>query len=284
MCSSDLGGAPETEALLTGAEDSDPSSSSSSEKLAGKSRKMEARNEHLKIRHYKTIYSLTTSIGVGLFIFLLAWILKYRGGFAWHSQPSIQFNWHPFFMILSLIFLYSQSILIYRTYRNTLKRKLKLLHASLHLLAFIFAVIGLKAVFDSHNFAKPNPIPNLYTLHSWIGLITVIIFSFQYVIGFITFLYPGLAKTLRQTMMPVHVAFGIGGFVLALISAMTGLMEKAIWALDTNYSKYSSESILVNIMGLFIVAYGVLVIYLVNEVDYKRHALPDDEIALTESE
>lgn len=69
-------------------------------------------------------------------------------------------------------------MLIYRTARHGKKRVLKLTHAVLHFVAFIFTVIALKAAFDSHNYASP-PKPNLYTLHSWIGLITVILFSYQ---------------------------------------------------------------------------------------------------------
>lgn len=56
------------------------------------------------------------------------------------------------------------------------KRPWKLLHGALMLLALVLAVVGLCAVFDFHN---ANAIPNLYSLHSWVGVATVALFAAQ---------------------------------------------------------------------------------------------------------
>ena len=52
------------------------------------------------------------------------------------------------------------------------------MHSVLHAIVLILTGLGLKTVFDSHDL-RPKPITNLYSLHSWIGLITVILFGLQ---------------------------------------------------------------------------------------------------------
>ena len=47
---------------------------------------------------------------------------------------------------------------------------------TIQMLAFIVAVFGLKAVFDFHNH---NNIPNMYSLHSWLGISVAVLFTLQ---------------------------------------------------------------------------------------------------------
>lgn len=75
-------------------------------------------------------------------------------------------------------YIFFTAMLIYRTQRNLRKRRLKLIHAGQMFLIVLLTVIALVAVFDSHNLASP-PVSNMYTLHSWIGLTTVILFCCQ---------------------------------------------------------------------------------------------------------
>lgn len=107
-------------------------------------------------------------------------------------------------MIFASDFHLIQAILAYRVFRDVKKIRVKILHASLLALSFIFSAIGLKAVFDNHNYAVP-PRENLYSLHSWLGILTVIFFAFQWIGGFITFLFPKLSEEIRRNYMPTSV-------------------------------------------------------------------------------
>jgi cytochrome b-561 len=61
--------------------------------------------------------------------------------------------------------------------------------------------------------------------------------------------------------MPWHVFFGIYIYALAIATTTTGILEKATFLQTNNViSRYSSEAILVNCLGVLIVALGGFVI------------------------
>jgi len=70
------------------------------------------------------------------------------------------------------------AILHYRTFQNNTKRKLKTQHAIIHCCILILIVFAGLAAFVSHQYAKPQ-IPHLYSLHSWLGVITIVMFLSQ---------------------------------------------------------------------------------------------------------
>ncbi|OAD58157.1 Cytochrome b561, partial [Eufriesea mexicana] len=228
------------------------------------------------VEGFKPLVILMEIIGAVLIILVAVWCGNYRGGFAWNSNPSLEFNWHPLLMVIGFVFLYANGMLIYRTQRNTRKRRLKLIHAGIMLSVVVLVIISLVTVFDSHNL-NPEPIPNMYSLHSWIGLTSVILFCCQWLAGFLSFLYPGLQVPLRASYMPIHVYFGIAGFVGVIASCLLGLNEKAIFALGKNYSKLIDEAVLINVIGLLLILFGGLSVYLVSQERYKRFPKPEDE-------
>ena len=91
-------------------------------------------------------------------------------------QPFLHWVYITNNKIIAFIFFYVSAMIVYRVFRHENKFLVKLVHFGLQLLAFAIAIWGLKAVFDFHNH---NNIPNLYSLHSWCGLTTVILFGFQ---------------------------------------------------------------------------------------------------------
>jgi len=50
------------------------------------------------------------------------------------------------------------------------------MHGIVQAASLVFAAVGLKAAFDYHN---RSDIENMFTLHSWLGLITIILFGIQ---------------------------------------------------------------------------------------------------------
>ena len=91
------------------------------------------------------------------------------------------------------------------------------------------SMFGSISVFYFHQKAS---IPHFYSLHSWLGISTWLLFVSQFSTGFVTFLYPGASYTIRQTLMPFHRFIGIATFVLAAATCLTGLNEKAIFSLN----------------------------------------------------
>nr|XP_014094471.1 cytochrome b reductase 1 isoform X1 [Bactrocera oleae] len=236
-------------------------------------------DEDATLTNFKVLYVVTQLCGLTMIILVSCWVGIHFGGVGGTANPGLEFNWHPLFMTIGLIFLYGNSILVYRGFRNVRKKTLKWAHAGIHLTAFVLTVIALITVFDSHNLAIP-PTPNMYSLHSWMGMGAVIVFGLQYVAGFTAYLAPGWRQQLKVAYMPLHIYFGLFGFVLAIASGLMGITEKAIFAIS-DYSSFSSAGVMGNCLGAVYVIFGALVVYLVTEGSYKRKPLPEDAVLLT---
>lgn len=83
----------------------------------------------------------------------------------------------------------------------------------------------------------------------------------QWGAGFVTYWYPGGSKNSRATLLPWHVFFGVYIYALAVVTVTTGILEKATF-LQANHviSRYSTEALLVNSLGILVVVLGGFVI------------------------
>jgi len=233
-------------------------------------------DENLSIHNTKIfrIFFLVTQVpGVIAMIMMLNWTYSYRGGFAWGAEdPGHAFNWHPLLMVIGMVFLYGNGALVYRVLPpvdQSMKTKLKITHAIVMGIVFILMVVALQAAFDSHNLKNP-PIPNMYTLHSWIGLTAALLFGVQWFSGLAVFLFPVAGAQMRANLLPFHTFYGAAIFVLACTASLMGLLEKAIWAIK-DYNTKSGEGLVVNVMGLMIVLFAMGVLFMLSKFEKKKH-------------
>uniref|UniRef100_A0ABI7Z296 Transmembrane ascorbate-dependent reductase CYB561 n=1 Tax=Felis catus TaxID=9685 RepID=A0ABI7Z296_FELCA len=146
---------------------------------------------------------------------------------------------------------------------------------------------GLVAVFDYH---RKKGYADLYSLHSWCGILAFVLYFVQWLVGFGFFLFPGASFSLRSRYRPQHIFFGATIFLLAVGTALLGLKEALLFKLGTKYSTFEPEGILANTLGLLLAGFGVTVLYILTRADWKRppqaeeQALSMDFKTLTEGD
>jgi cytochrome b-561 len=162
-------------------------------------------------KQFNSLYIVLQVVGGLMIVITLSWIFGYCGGFGW-ADPSVRFNFHPICMLLGMVYMGGNSILAFRVLRHQPKPMVKLIHGGLHVSAFVISLFGSIAVFSFH---LDKNIPNLYSLHSWLGALTMTLFFLQYFGAFYSFLYPGASGPFRAWLLPYHV---LGGFVIFLLA------------------------------------------------------------------
>ncbi|CAG7901813.1 unnamed protein product [Brassica rapa] len=134
---------------------------------------------------------------------------------------------------------------------------LKAVHLLLQGVALVSAVIGMwtKFHYESGIFS------NFYSLHSWMGLLSVSLFAAQWVTGFLSFWHRGEVRETRSTFLPWHVFLGLYIYGLAIATAETGLLVK-LTHLQTkrNLPRRCAESVVLNGVGLGLVLLCAIVI------------------------
>ncbi|XP_071811768.1 plasma membrane ascorbate-dependent reductase CYBRD1-like [Apostichopus japonicus] len=209
---------------------------------------------------------------LGLLIVSLMVVLtnKYFGGYAWDGSEK-QFNLHPILMVAGFLFFYGNSVLLYKIGAgiSVSKFKIKMAHFLLHLLAFVCSVVGLVAVFQYHN---AQGFGNARSLHSWMGLGTVVFYGSQLVLGFLFFLYPRPREEIRAAVKPVHVFFGIFLLGMICVSVLTGLTEKILFT-DQGFDELSPVVIVTNIFAIAVVFFAGIVTYIVTSSKFSALTL-----------
>ncbi|KAI5652745.1 hypothetical protein M9H77_29932 [Catharanthus roseus] len=199
-------------------------------------------------------------LGIAAIVMVLIWTISFRGGLAWEaSNKNLIFNLHPVLILIGLIVLGGEGIMTYKVLPLRKEAK-KLIHLVLNAIALILGVIGIYAAFKYHN---ESNIPNLYSLHSWLGIGIIVLFGIQWIYGFLVFFYPGGTSEIRRESLPWHVLLGMFVYILAIANAALGLLEKLTFLENGGLGKYGAEAFLVNFTAIITVLFGAFVIFTV---------------------
>ena len=145
---------------------------------------------------------------------------------------SVKFiNFHKLFMVLGLCILPPNAMLIYRYKLFKVPRIfLKLAHAVILLTSVLFAITGLAIVVKVTIENKSN---HFTSIHSWLGLLTLIVFSLQWLVGIFAFLVPtGMALRYKEAIMFFHRFIGLMLVILPTLTACMGLSEVSEFGID----------------------------------------------------
>jgi cytochrome b-561 len=148
------------------------------------------------------------------------------GGLSWDSGSKLVFNWHPVMMIIAFAFMTMASLSFRMKIYSSDRKILKTLHGIKWAVAAICATVGLNAVFRSHNEAFP-PIANLYSLHSWIGVSTIVLYFYQLSSGTLFFGMSLLSSSQqRARMLTFHRFLGPCIYLITGTTILLGIQEK----------------------------------------------------------
>jgi len=198
----------------------------------------------LKAQSISTILSLILSPFA--IILVSVWVHE-LGGVSWSDGKSkTNFNWHPVMMITAYA-LMNVGSLIFRvtntssyqasiqpagsttvTSPNPKKRGIaKATHAGIWSSSFVLGIIGIIAVFKSHNDELSGYIANLYSLHSWVGVFVLALYTLQFLYGLVVFGF-GIGRNGRlgsSTMMTLHKYSGAWINLLVMTTILLGIQE-----------------------------------------------------------
>uniref|UniRef100_A0A0D9X3D6 Cytochrome b561 domain-containing protein n=1 Tax=Leersia perrieri TaxID=77586 RepID=A0A0D9X3D6_9ORYZ len=205
---------------------------------------------------------------------VLIWCIHFRGGLALRSHnKQLIFNIHPVLMLIGPIVLGAEAILSYRSLIkiSSSREVRKKAHLALHGVALAVGAVGIYAVFKYHAEAD---IPDLYSLHSWIGIATISLYALNWLAAFLTFFFPKASPDTRRSVVPWHALLGLLIFGLAIATALLGFLEKLTFLQAPPMhlvSRYGAEALLVNFTALIVLFLGGAVLLATANIDSTRY-------------
>jgi cytochrome b-561 len=191
--------------------------------------------QHLWMESLLRLQTLSLLAAHGLAILAMLLVLYWihlLGGLSWKAgQAKLVFNWHPLFMITAFCFMTVASFSFRFRTIGTNRQVAKLLHGMAWAIAALCGGVGVLAVVKSHNDPLSGFVANLYSLHSWVGVFVIVLYTIQFMSGFVTFggvfwSGPTTTPSFKASVLAVHYFVGPLVYLLTAATILLGLQEK----------------------------------------------------------
>lgn len=149
---------------------------------------------------------------------------------------------------------------------------MKAIHGYIWVASFLIGMVAMVAVVKSHNDAVSGYIANLYSFHSWVGVLVISLYILQLTIGILAFggLTGGTSRFAVPSLMEIHKYTGALLHILITATIMLGIQEKEgfvqCWYEVTegpdlipisNYGKIPSPCKISHALGIVVLLMGV---------------------------
>ncbi|GAQ91927.1 hypothetical protein KFL_008840010, partial [Klebsormidium nitens] len=195
------------------------------------------------------------------FTLVMVWTLHFRGGASWSQGDDVEkvFNLHPILMVTAFVVLASKGAVAFKVIPGP-RAVVKLIHSGIQFAAILIGAVGIAAVFRYGGLNDP-PAPKVYSLHSWMGIVTYGLVLAQWLGGLLAFVLPTAAPPARRSVVPYHAFVGTFLYVLGLATASLGILEKVTFLQDYGTFGYHAKELYVaNCLGLTICVTGATVL------------------------
>ncbi|CAK8681030.1 unnamed protein product [Clavelina lepadiformis] len=208
-------------------------------------------------------------LGIFSIVIFVVWECFFNKGFAWDYRNR-QFAIHPLVMVLSMVVLYGQGSLTYRVVTCMNRSKVKILHLVIMGTALVLAVFGVVTVFIYHHHMNYG---DMYTLHSWCGMMTVASFALQFFLGMGILLFKGVDGNLKRSYLSLHRYGSLAILAMVGASVVSGVIDDVYLCMSNkSYRDLKLHAVVLNVMGLTSLIAVLNLMYLLYRDDWKRNA------------
>lgn len=198
------------------------------------------------------LYGALAFFSTATLVLLIVWMVVYKGGVSLDVKTGL-FNYHPIFMTLGLFLIPLHGMIVYRFVPRS-KMTQKAIHSILMFIGLSVSLAGLAIAEVSLTSGKQY---HMWSVHSWCGLATIIIYILQFAIGFISFLLP---VTLRWNSMFI-VIHRYGGVILTVLPLITILLGAELYQRRGKLQEYplQGENVVRNFICVCVLLLAVLI-------------------------